>query len=278
MQGELVGYPNLAGKPFGHGETAIAIPTIDAVVRSPHWKPQELDSLIRIARHDETLPVLLSDEVLIAMPQREWFENLVGPFEVARRLSRITGDKRVLFTLRDPRRHLRSTWLHHLHEGRTQTYSQFLDRISLDRSEDQGTFAIAALVELYADLFGAENLAAGFMEDYVKNPRDYWCRFGDAFGIDAMERFVRCDGPKLNETILGPVWFEMMVNRALHVYGTVRKIDDIRPVRRWMTRKISRRLAVRHEKFFARHSQTENRLVETMQNDIARVRDLINLI
>ena len=278
MQAELSRYPNLAGKPFGHGDTALAVPTIDAVVRSGDWAPDNLDRLINVARHEPGLPVLLSDEVLIAMPQREWFENLVGPFEVAERLARGRGDKHIFFTLRDPRRQLRSTWLHHVREGRVQSYPQFLDRIRSDRAEPRGTFAIAALVERYAQLFGVANLAVGFTEDYTTNPVDFWRRFGGAFGIEGMEDFVDCDGPRLNETLLGPVSYEMLVNRALRRYGALRRIDDIRPLRRWMTRKVSRRMTANNEKYFARHADIENRLVEELNSDIARVRGLIKLI
>jgi len=278
MQAELVGYPNLAGKPFGHGETARAVPTIDAIVRSPNWHPDDLNVLIKSVRHDPNLPVILSDEVLIAMPQREWFENLVGPFEAANRLAAAEGDKYVFFTLRDPRRQLRSTWLHHVREGRTQTYPQFLDRITRDRSEPRGTFAIEALVELYAELVGVTNLAAGFTEDYTKNPVDFWRRFGNAFAIDRMETYVDTTGPRLNETVLGPVAYELVVNRAIRTYGQMRKVDDIRPMRRWMTRKVSRRIPANHEGFFARHATQEDELVAALQDDITRVRGLIKLI
>lgn len=278
MQAELVGYPNLAGKPFGHGETTRAVPTIDRIVRSRDWSPRDLDSLIDAARRDVALPVLLSDEVLIAMPQREWFENLVGPFEVADRLARAHGDKHIFFTLRDPRRQLRSTWLHHVREGRVQTYPQFLDRVRCDRLESRGTFAIAALVERYAQLFSVANLAVGFTEDYTTSPVDFWRRFGAVFAIEGMEGFVNCDGPRLNETLLGPMNYELLVNRMLHRYAAVRRIDDIRPLRRWMTRKVSRRLTAKHEQFFKRHAEAERRLVEELNDDIARVRGLIKTI
>jgi len=278
MQAELVRYPNLAGKPFGHAETARALPTIDAIVRARDWNPVDLNALLRASRHDQNLPVLLSDEVLIAMPQREWFENLVGPFVVADRLAQAEGDKHVFFTLRDPRRQLRSTWLHHVREGRTQTYPRFIDRIRGDRSQSRGTFAIAALVERYVERFGADRLAVGFTRDYAASPLEFWTRFGNAFGIERMNEMVDCDGPRLNETVLGPVNYELLVNRGLVTYGRLRGMDDIRPGRRWMTRKISRRIPANHDRFFARHSEIEERLVSELQADIERVRGLIRTI
>lgn len=278
MQAELVEYPNLAGKPFGHIETARAVPTIDAVVRANKWTPDDLDALVTATRRDSRLPVLLSDEVFIAMPQREWFENLVGPFEVANRLALMQGDKSVFFTLRDPRRQLRSTWLHHVREGRTQTYPQFIDRIARDRSQRRGTFAVGALVERYAELFGAHNLAVGFTEDYTSDPIDFWRRFGATFGIDRMETFVDCTGPRLNETVLGPINYELMVNRTLRTYGMLFRRDDIRSLRRWMTRKVSRRMTANNDQFFSRHSRAEERLVAELEADIARVRSLVRTI
>lgn len=278
MQAELVRYPNLAGKPFGHGATSRAVPTIDAIVRNSDWSTDDLNLLIDGVRHDRGLPVLLSDEVLIAMPQREWFDGLVGPFEVANRLAAVQEDKRVFFTLRDPRRQLRSTWLHHVREGRTQTYPRFLDRIGHDRAQMRGTFAIAALVERYADLFGVTNLALGFTEDYTNSPINFWRRFGDAFDIVEMEAYVDCAGPRLNETVLGPARYELAVNRAIQTYGKLRRVDDARPIRRWMTRKVSRRMTSDQKKFFARYASSEDELVAALQDDITRIRGLIKLI
>lgn len=278
MQAELGRYPNLAGKPFGHTDTALAVAVIDAVVRSHNWSPDDLDELVRSARHDVQLPVLLSDEVLIAMPQREWFENLVGPFEVAERIVRATGDKRVFFTLRDPRRQLRSTWLHHVREGRVQTYPEFIERIANDRAEPRGTFAIAALVKRYADLLGADRLAVGFTETYTSDPHDFWRRFGVEFGIPRMEDFVDVGGSRQNETVLGPVPYEMAVNRALRFYGSVRRRDDIRPLRRKITRKVSRRIPADHATYFSRHAKTEDRLVNDLTRDIELVRGMIRTI
>lgn len=275
MQADLSRYPNLAGKPFGHAETAHAVPTIDGIVRSREWTPNELNALIERSRHVAALPVLLSDEMLIAMPQREWFENLVGPFEVADRLAKVEADKGVFFTLRDPRRQLRSTWLHHVREGRTQSYPQFLDRVAHDRFRGQGTFAIAALVERYVELFGRDRLVVGFTEDYTADPLDFWRRFGDVFAITGMDGFVDCTGPRLNETILGPISFELTVNRVLRAYSAVRRRDDIRPVRRRVTRNVSRRIAANHDSFFARHLGVENVLVDELRADIEQMRATI---
>lgn len=278
MQAELGRYPNLAGKPFGHIDTAIAVPVIDAIVRSHDWTPGDLDELIHSARHDAQLPVLLSDEVLIAMPQREWFENLVGPFEVAERIVRATGDKRVFFTLRDPRRQLRSTWLHHVREGRVQTYPEFIERVAKDRAERRGTFAIAALVKRYAELLGADRLAVGFTETYTSDPYDFWRRFGVEFGIPRMEDFVEVGGSRQNETVLGPMFYEMAVNRALRLYGSVRRRDDVRPIRRKITRKVSRRIPADHAAYFSRHAKVEDRLVNDLTHDIELVKEMIRTI
>lgn len=278
MQAELSRFPNLAGKPFGHPETGRAIPVIDAIVRARTWSPDDLDSLVAASRIDGSLPVLLSDEVLIAMPQREWFEGLVGPFEVAERLARAKGDKQVVFTLRDPRKQLRSTWLHHVREGRTQTYRQFVDRVTRDRAESRGTFAFAALIGRYSELFGRDRLAVGFTEDYTTDPRAFWQSFGDTLGIPRMTTYVDSDGPRLNETVLGPVPYELMVNRALHAYGRLRRHEDIRPLRRKMTRKVSRRMPASHESYFLRHSEIEDSLVADLSSDIERVKKMVRTI
>lgn len=278
MQAELSRFPNLAGKPFGHPGTGRAIPTIDAIVRARTWSPDDLDSLVAASRNDGSLPVLLSDEVLIAMPQREWFEGLVGPFEVADRLCRAKGNKQVVFTLRNPRRQLRSTWLHHVREGRTQTYRQFVDRVSRDRAESRGTFAVAALIGRYSELFGPDGVAVGFTEDYTTDSTSFWQRFGDVLGIPRMTTFVDSDGARLNATVLGPISYELTVNRALQAYGRLRRRDDIRPLRRIMTRKVSRRIHASHEGYFQRHSEIEDLLVTELLSDIEHVKKMVRTI
>lgn len=272
MQSHLRGYPNLAGKPFGREGAPFARKVVDDIVRSSEWSPAALEQLIDSSWHDRTLPVLLSNESLIEMPQREWFDDLVGPFEIARRLVQLSGDKRVLLTLRDPRELARSTWLHHVREGRLQSYPDFLGRISEDRRHGRGPFSIAALGETYGNLFGAQNVAVAFTEDFANDAARFWQRFAEFFGTGAFTPTVSSEVRKLNATNLGPIRFEMSVNRLLDSYGRRLRRGSTRELRRAITRRISRRLNTDHSRHFSKFIAAEDQLVSELGHDVAKIR------
>jgi hypothetical protein len=276
MQSHLRGYPNLAGKPHGRDGAAQAIGVVDELIRHRDWSPDALSSLLSSSHRDPTNPVILSDEALIAMPQREWFEGLVGPFESARRLAAAPGDKQVLFTLRNPRSMLRSTWLHHLREGRTQSYHDCLDRVTKDRRMGTGPFAMLALVEQYVDLFGQNALFLAFSEDYFRDPADFWKRFTTTFEV---KDFVAdTSAPRLNETVLGPVGFELAVNHVLRIVGTATRHRSALPLRRRMTRTVSRHLRSDHASYFAKSNGFEDALVADLEADIATIRRIVTVL
>jgi hypothetical protein len=276
MQSHLRNYPNLAGKPHGRDGAAEAIGAVKGVIRDRAWLPDALTSLLSSSLRDPGKPVILSDEALIAMPQRMWFEDLVGPFEVARRLAAAPSDKQVLFTLRSPRAMLRSTWLHHLREGRTQSYTDFLDRVREDRTNGMGPFAMLALVEQYVDLFGQESLFLAFSEDYFRDPVDFWQRFAATFEVN--DFVADTSAPRLNETVLGPVGFELTVNHVLRFIGTASRGKSTLPLRRRMTRTVSPRLRSDHEAFFAKRTGHEDALVADLEADIATIRRIVTVL
>ncbi len=278
MQSHLRGYPNLAGKPFGRDGAPFARKVVDDIVRSPDWSPAALEQLIDSSWRDRALPVVLSNESLIEMPQREWVDGLVGPFEVARRLVQLSGDKRILLTLRNPRELLRSTWLHHVREGRLQSYSEFLGRISNDRQNGRGSFSVLALGNTYGELFGVSNVAVAFTEDVVRDPGRFWQRFAEFFGTGPFTPTVTTEVKKLNSTNLGPIGFEMSVNRMLDFYGRTLRRDSTRDLRRLITRRISRRLNSDHSRYFSKYSTIENQIASDLTADVAAIRDLFTVL
>lgn len=278
MQSHLRNYPNLAGKPFGRDGATEARKVVDDIVRSGEWNPEPLARLLEASRNDPARPVILSNESLIEMPQREWFDGLVGPFEVAHRLATINGQRSVLFTLRDPRTMLRSTWLHHVREGRLQTYGDYLSRIASDRALRRGPFSVAALVDTYAELFGPERMVVGFTEDFTSDPGHFWNRFAAVFGVTDFAPAGSEAVPRLNETVLGPIGYEMAVNRVLRLYGIVTRRRNTRNIRRWMTRRVSRRVKTDHDRFFARFADAENDIVAGLEGDFGYVRSTCTVL
>lgn len=272
LQSQLRGYPNLAGKPYGREGAMESRLVVDALVRSGPWHHDGLRALVEAAHRDATLPVILSNESLIEMPQREWFDNCVGPFEVARRLGQLGGRPHILMTLRDPREMLRSTWMHHVREGQVQGYADFLRRVTTDRSSGCGSFAIRELVDTYGDIFGASRVVVAFSEDFTADPAGFWQRFGRTFGCEGFTVDAADSAPRLNETLLGPIGFEATVNRLLHLYAKVARITSTRHLRRRVTRHVSVRIHTDHRRFFARFADIEDPLVAALAIDVSCVR------
>ena len=272
MQSQLRGYPNLAGKPYGRDGAMEARLAIDELVRNADWNPARLNALVVASYRESALPVILSNESLIEMPQREWFDNFVGPFEIAQRLARLDGERRVFMTLRESRSMLRSTWLHHVREGRVQQYSDFLRRITDDRSAGRGPFSIGALADAYGELFGIDRVVVAFSEDFTSDPDRFWRRFVEVFDLRGFEPSLADQVPRLNATTLGPIGFELAANRALNLYGSISRRESTRPIRRWLTRHLSVRIRTDHHRFFGRFSGIEDPLVSAITADVSRVR------
>jgi hypothetical protein len=278
LQSQFRGYPNLAGKPYGREGAMEARLVVDALVRSGPWHHDGLRALVEAAYRDATLPVILSNESLIEMPQREWFDNCVGPFDVARRLAQLEGQHHVFMTLRDPREMLRSTWLHHVREGRVQGYADFLRRVTADRTAGRGSFAIRELVDSYGDIFGSSRVVVAFSEDFTADPARFWQRFASTFGCEGFTVDAADGVPRLNETTLGPVAFEATVNRLLNLYAKVARTENTRHLRRWVTRHVSVRIHSDHRRFFARFAAIEDPLVAALAIDVSYVRGMYTVL
>jgi hypothetical protein len=175
-------------------------------------------------------------------------------------------------TLRDPREMLRSTWLHHVREGRVQGYADFLRRVTADRTAGRGSFAIRELVETYGDIFGTSSVVVAFSEDFTTDPAGFWQRFARAFDCERFTADVADGAPRLNETTLGPVAFEGTVNRLLRLYAKVARTENTRHLRRWVTRHVSARIRTDHRRFFARFAAIEDPLVAALVADVSYVR------
>jgi hypothetical protein len=171
---------------------------------------------------------------------------------------------------------LRSTWLHHLREGQTQSYREFLDRVAEDRRTGTGPFAMLALVEHYVDLFGTESLFLALSEDYFRDPADFWKRFAATFNVN--DFIADASAPRLNETVLGPVGVELTMNHLLRLVGTATRGRDTLPLRRRLTRTVSQRLRSDHQAFFARNTPAEDALVAELDSEIAAIRSIVTVL
>jgi hypothetical protein len=139
-----------------------------------------------------------------------------------------------------------------------------------------GPFAMLALVEQYVDLFGQESLFLAFSEDYFRDPVDFWQRFAATFEVN--DFIADTSAPRLNETVLGPVGFELTVNHVLRFIGTASRGKSTLPLRRRMTRTVSPRLRSDHEAFFAKRTGHEDALVADLEADIATIRRIVTVL
>lgn len=272
FQRQIREYPNLAGKPFNRdgGDDAVAV--IYNLCTAQEWSSHQLDDLLNQSHHDTELPVILSDEGLIAMPQRVWFEGLVSPEERARRLAQTSWTSSILMTMREPVSQLRSTWMHWVREGYAMNYEQFLQRVREDRAQQTGTFAVASLVECYADLFGSRNVIVSDYEAYVAQPERFWRQLSLVMDVGLVPHVDATDLQRLNSMHLGPLRAELKVNAALGWVKDSFGVSDILRARRFMTRRVSHLFAPDHKKYFSRYQALEEELGAAIRDEMEAVK------
>ena len=272
LQRQIRDYPNLAGKPFNRdgGDEAIAV--IHQLCTTDDWSPHLLDDMLTRSRHNQELPVFLSDEGLIAMPQRVWFEGLVSPEERAHRLARTSWNSSVLMMLREPVSQLRSTWMHWVREGYAMNYEAFLKRVKADRANKTGTFAIASLIECYATLFGSRNVIVSDYEAFVAQPERFWRQLSLVLDSPMASHVDVTELQRLNSMHLGPLRMELKVNASLGWVKDSFGVDDTLRARRFMTRRVSRLFAPDHKKYFSRYQMIEDELGEEIRTEMDAVK------
>lgn len=272
LQRQIREYPNLAGKPFNRdgGDESVAV--IHELCTATDWSPHLLDDLLVRSRGDMSLPVILSDEGLIAMPQRVWFEGLISPEERAQRLSKTSWNASVLMMMREPVSQLRSTWMHWVREGYAMNYEEFLERVREDREQKTGTFAIASLVECYASLFGSRNIIVSDYEAFVAQPERFWRQLSLVLDVALTTHVETEQLERLNSMHLGPLRMELTINSGLTWYTDSFGGRDVLRARRFMTRRVSHHFAPNHAKYFARYRVLEDELATQIGSDMAAVK------
>ena len=165
-----------------------------------------------------------------------------------------------------------------MREGRVQGYDDFLDRLIDDRHRSRGPFAFEALGRTYGELFGAERVVIAFTEDFSSNAVRFWQRFAEVFEVESFVPDVASGVPRLNETNLGPIGFELGVNQLLGFCARLTRRSEMRGIRRIVTRRVSRRFATDHSSFFLRHGEKEDRLVADLEHDVTAIRQRFTVL
>jgi hypothetical protein len=272
LQRQIREYPNLAGKPFHRNGGDEAVAVIHELCTADEWVPASLDHLLAQSRSNTQLPVILSDEGLIAMPQRVWFEGLVSPEERAYRLSRTSWNASILMMLREPVSQLRSTWMHWVREGYAMNYEDFLLRVKQDRSQQTGTFAVQSLVECYASLFGSRNVIVSDYEAFVAQPERFWRQLSLVLDVPMAEHVETQQLERLNSMHLGPLRMELAINSGLTWYSDSFGSRDKIRMRRFVTRRVSHHFAPKHAKYFARYQALEQELARAIGDEMNAVK------
>ncbi len=272
LQRQLCDYPNLAGKPFNRNGGDDALAVIHELCTTSAWNVDLLNNLLLQSRRDPQLPVILSDEGLIAMPQRVWFEGLVSPTERAHRLASTSWSASVLMMMREPVSQLRSTWMHWVREGYAMDYETFLERVREDRANDTGTFAISSLVERYASLFGSRNVIVSDFEAFIAQPERFWRQLSLVLDTSLTSHVNTNDLQRLNAMHLGPLRLELAMNSALNWYGESFGGRDMLRTRRFITRRVSQRFAPDHTKYFSRYQVLEEELGSAIHTEMDAVK------
>lgn len=268
-------YPNLAAHPWTRGTAGTYCHgALDQLCYGTTWKPAILSSLLEFAQVDPDRAVFLSDERIIGGPVSRHPLGHVGEVETLRRLTPPPGwSAKVLFTLRNPRSLLRSTYLHEVRFGSPRTYDQFLQAVLDERAGSRGSFAVERIIGDYVDAFGQEHICITFMEDYVTDPLEFWRVVSTRLSLSGFTEVSATSALSKNRTHLGPSSIELFLNRNMLRSGYVGEARSLRrPLTRKRWNKVDQVLKVSAgPSYFAHDADREARLATEIGEDIATV-------
>jgi hypothetical protein len=264
-------WPNLAGRPWDRpgGESSRSL--LRGAVHTGQVTGDELDALLEVSWHRRELPVVLSSEDLIGIRPWQHGRSKLPPTAVADLVAATSWPASVLMTLRAPRPLIRSNYRYAVAGGYERSYATYLgeERAALDGGVSP--FAIRAVVESWVAAFGNEAVAVRWMEDFVGNPRGFWDSLALEFAVPDLSRVGRAPLDHRNPTSLGPLAWELQLNRILRSKSDRRRAVHTHRLRRFHTRRIGPVLS-RFADGQLDGGDPEQELVERMEADVAWVR------
>ena len=209
-----VGWPNLAGRPWNRPGGYACQALMQELVRGRTDGPA-IDALLASSWHDQTLPVVVSHEGLVGM--RKWQHDLVNndALAVPGYLAATSWPVHVVATLRDPVELVRSNYRYAVRGGYARSYAEFLEEERANLLLGRGPFAIRNVIEAWERSFGRSAITVAWMDAMVHDPVAFWGDIATATGVSEFARIGDIPLENRNQTSLGPLRWELALNRVL---------------------------------------------------------------
>lgn len=261
------GWPNLGGRPWNRpgGEQsrflwrALAIDgDVDGLA---------LDGDIESSWHDRSLPVVISNEGLIGLRKWQHGGSRLAPEHIPALVAATTWPVHVVMTLRDPLALVRSTYHYAVRGGYVGSYADYLEQERVELSERGGAFAIRPVVEAWEQAFGREAVTITWMETLVSDPVRFWDDLALATDVPELSRLGQIPLDHRNSTNLGPLRWELALNRVLKSKSDRRRARYTHRLRRLYNRRLAAHL-VPASSTLPHEGSAERVVVERMEADI----------
>jgi hypothetical protein len=266
-----VAWPNLAGRPWNRPGGEASKLVLGDVVRG-RADGKAIDGLFESSWHDRSLPVVLSHEGLVGMRKWQFGRDNVDSLAVAGHLAATSWPVHVVLTIRDPVELVRSNYRYAVRGGYQHSYRDYLEEEAIVLASGRGPFSIRNVVESWEGSFGREAVTIAWMDTMLEHPASFWKELAEVTGTAELERIADVPLEHLNPTLLGPLRWELAVNRLLAPKHGRRRSPYTARLRRAYNRHVARHLTSRPPEILD-GGALELSVTEPMQNDVAWLRE-----
>ncbi len=236
----LLRWPNLAGRPWSR-PGGDASRTLLKQLTTGTLEAAALDEHLEASSHDRALPVMLSHEGLTGMRRWQHGDHRTDATDMAAAFSRATTwpVHVVIVASATPPRVVRSHYLYAVRGGYTRTYTDFLGEERSAYENGTSRLAIRRVVTAWEREFGRPNVTIAFMEQVVTDPVGFWTDLAADTETPEVARIGETPFEHHNTTLLGPLRWELGLNRLLQSKSDRRRAPYTHRVRRLYTRRLA---------------------------------------
>jgi hypothetical protein len=236
-----IAWPNLAGRPFNRPGGDACKRLMQDLIRGRVDGPS-IDALFESSWHDRSLPVVVSNESLVGIRKWQHGRETVEPLAIPGHLATSSWPAQVVFTLREPAALVRSHYRYAVRDGYFGSYRDFLEQERLALELGNGPFSLRRVIEAWERSFGRQAITIAWMDVLVQDPARFWGDLATATGVAELAGVADVPIEHRNPTMLGPMRWELAVNRALAPKSDRSRGRYTSPARRLHNRIVSRRL------------------------------------
>lgn len=209
-----VAWPNLAGRPWNRPGGEVAKAVLHDLVRGDS-DGATIDALLESSWQDRALPVFLSHEGLVGMRKWQHGRESLDSLAIPGHLAATSWPVHVVFTIREPRSLLRSHYRYAVREGYSLPYPQFLEEERQALQIGHAPFSVRGVIEAWERSFGRDAISIAWMDVLTRDPVSFWSDMAATTGVAELERVAAVPIEHRNRTMLGPLRWELALNRVL---------------------------------------------------------------